>query len=278
MSKGALLFAFNNESLNYVKQAYFLALRISKHLNLPTSIVTDIDIKDKYPSYATAFDKIIRLEKVIVNNNRRYNDGSLHNRVLNFRNAGRECSYDLSPYDETLVLDTDYIICNDNLKHVFDQKQDFMCYKKSSHIGIHQHIPEFERVSDTGIDFYWATVIFFRKTELNKVFFNLVKHIRENYIHYRNVYQFKNTMYRNDFAFSIAIHIMNGFQQGSFAAELPGNNFYSLDKDLLIKIDNDELTFLVEKENRLGEYTGAKLQGSNVHVMNKFSLERALND
>jgi len=278
MSKGVLLFAFNNESLDYVKQAYSLALRISKHLNLPTSIVTDIDIKEKHPTYVSSFDKIIKLERVVINNKRRYNDGTLHNRVLNFKNASRENSYDLSPYDETIVMDTDFIICNDKLKSVFNQAQDFMCYSNSSHIGMHSNIPEFNCVSDTSIDFYWATVLFFRKTMLNKTFFNLVKHIRENYMHYRNMYQFKNTMYRNDFAFSIAIHIMNGFQKGNFATELPGKNFFALDKDILIDMDEDKLTFLVEKKDRLGEYTAVNIKGSNCHVMNKFSLERILND
>ena len=90
------------------------------------------------------------------------------------------------------------------------------------------------------------------------------------------MYQFKNTMYRNDFAFSIAIHIMNGFQKGDFATELPGNNLFSLDKDVLVDIDEDVLQILVEKENRLGEYTGVKVSGSNIHIMNKFSLERVI--
>ena len=279
MSKGVLLFAFNNESLNYIKQANMLALRISKYLNLPTSVVTDIDVESKYPEYTKNFDKIIKLERVQNSfNKRRYNDGTLHNRVLNFRNFGREVSYELSPYEETLVMDTDFIICNDKLKNVFAQKNDFMCYKDSAHIGNLGQVPEFENISDTSVEFYWATVLFFRKTPLNKIFFDLVKHIKENYIHYRNVYQFKNTMYRNDFSFSIAIHIMNGFQRGNFAVELPGKNFYSLDKDILIQMNDNELKFLVEKQKYLGEYTCVKIKNSNVHVMNKFSLERMIND
>ena len=85
-------------------------------------------------------------------------------------------------------------------------------------------------------------------------------------------------MYRNDFAFSIAIHIMNGFQKGDFATELPGKNLFALDKDILVDIKDDALQILVEKQNRLGEYTGVKVSGSNVHIMNKFSLERVIND
>ena len=36
---------------------------------------------------------------------------------------------------------------------------------------------EFDKISETGVDFYWATCVFFRKTAVNKIFFDLVKHI-----------------------------------------------------------------------------------------------------
>ena len=40
-NKGALIFARNNEQVDYLKQAYYLAKRITKYLNLPTTVVTD---------------------------------------------------------------------------------------------------------------------------------------------------------------------------------------------------------------------------------------------
>ena len=45
MTRGVLLFASNNKSIDYVKQAAFLAKRIRKYMNLPTSVVTSTDIK-----------------------------------------------------------------------------------------------------------------------------------------------------------------------------------------------------------------------------------------
>ena len=41
MSSGVLLFAFNNEQVDYVSQAQYLAKRIRKYLDLPTTLVTD---------------------------------------------------------------------------------------------------------------------------------------------------------------------------------------------------------------------------------------------
>ena len=47
----------------------------------------------------------------------------------------------------------------------------------------------------------------------------------------------------HDFAFSIAIHIMNGFQPGFFAQQLPGSMLYITDKDILEKLKDDEFMF-----------------------------------
>jgi hypothetical protein len=279
MSKGVVLFASNNSKINYVKQANFLAKRIKKYMGLPTSIVTDIDIQSKYPDTVEVFDEIIQVNNLKHSYaNKRYHDGTLSNRVLNFNNGNRADAYFLSPYDETLVMDTDYIVSSDILNNCFEQQNDLCLYKDAVHLGIHSGTPEFDKISDTSVDFYWATVVFFRKTKVNEIYFNLIKHIQENYMHYRSVYQFKSNVYRNDFAFSIAAHIMNGYQKGNFVTSLPGKHYYTIDKDVLHSIVDTEIKVLVEKSQRLGEYTLAKFNNMNLHVMNKFSLERVIDN
>lgn len=277
MTKGVVLFASNNSMTNYLKQASWLAGRIRKYLDLPTTLITDDDVKNKFPEYVDNFDSIINVDTLKSKYaNRRYHDGSIANRVLPFNNGNRALAYELSPYDETLVMDTDYVIANDLLNKCFDQNQDFLIYDNATHLGNYTDSAEFKNISDTSVKFYWATVFFFRKTEINKIFFDLIKHIQENYLHYRSVYQFKSNVFRNDFAFSIAIHIMNGYQKGNFAGKLPGKLFYIIDKDVLHKLQNEKFTVMIEKPNRLGEYTLATIKGSNLHVMNKFSLERII--
>jgi hypothetical protein len=71
---------------------------------------------------------------------------------------------------------------------------------------------------------------------------------------------------------------MNGFAQGSFAEELPGTMFYTADKDILWQMKNDEMMFLIEKENYTGEYTSIRTKGLTIHVMNKFSLTRMIDE
>ena len=89
MTRGVLLFAFNTEQVDYVKMAIATAKRIDHFLNLPVSIVTNLDVDDDI------FDKVL-LEQADTSNTK-------HKDI--WINKGRYKSFDLSPYDETLVLD-----------------------------------------------------------------------------------------------------------------------------------------------------------------------------
>ena len=37
-----------------------------------------------------------------------------------------------------------------------------------------------KRLQSTGITMYWATVVYFKKTEFTKQFFETVKHVKDN--------------------------------------------------------------------------------------------------
>ena len=275
MTKGCLLFAFNNGLFDYVMQADYLAGRIKDHLGVPTSIVTG-DIE--YANTFSNFDHVI-LHKHSSSNTRKFHSGSFYNKTAAFKNDARVLAYDLSPYDKTLVLDTDYIVSNDTFKNCFDVDDDFLIYKDATNLNIQTPATqEFTKISDTGIDFYWATCVYFTKTAQNKIFFDLLKHIQQNWLHYKSVYRLNYSTYRNDFAFSIAIHIMNGCTTGSFAKQMPGKKYYITDRDFCHTINNDSITLLLEKHKSSGEYYVSKTQGLNVHVMNKFSLGEILNE
>ena len=278
MSKGAFLIARNNGHIEYVKQAVFLAKRIKKYLNIPVTVATDSAdyLKDSFD--IQVFDQIISLDYTSESNLRYFFDGALTKKTASFKNNNRASVYDLSPYDETLLMDTDYVISNSLLKPVFNSSADFLIYKKSNDIAKVRDESEFDKISDTSVDFYWATVVYFRKTDTNRIFFNLVSHIEQEWNHYRRVYQITSSLFRNDFAFSIAIHIMNGFQSGNFAQQLPGSMMYTTDKDVLYKMTEDEMMFLVEKKDYLGEYTALNTKGQTIHVMNKQSLNRIIDE
>lgn len=274
MSNGILCFAFNNGKIDYIKQAGSLAIRVKQYLNLPTTLVTNN--KNLVPEeLKTHFDKILEVN-IESTNTKRYYDGSLSHKSLFFNNIGRHKAYELTPYDETIVVDTDYIICNDTLKNCFKQKEEFLIYKDAVDVAGWRSFPEFEYINDTGIPFYWATMFYFKKTENTKIFFNLLDFVIKNWDHYKKVFDIGARNFRNDHAFSIAIHMMNGLVDDNWAKQPPGKMYYTLDKDILRSIEDNKLSFLVGKEDRVGEYILAGTKDLNVHVMNKFSLERLL--
>ena len=59
MSKGVVLIARNNSEVDYVGQANYLAFRIRKYLDLPTTLITDNKsyLDSKYPD--NIFDQVI---------------------------------------------------------------------------------------------------------------------------------------------------------------------------------------------------------------------------
>lgn len=276
MNKGALLIARNNTEVDYIKQAVFCADRISKFLDIPVSLVTDnVEYLNKNFSNHN-FDQVISIDNDKNYTYKKYNDGNFSRRNLEFKNTSRSSVYDLTPYDQTLLMDTDFILSNAVLGECFDQASDFAIYKNAFELSNWRDLTEFEYISETGPDFYWATVVFFRKTETNKLFFDLLKHIQDTWPHYRSLYNLNTETFRNDHAFSIAIHIMNGYQSGSFATELPGTMYYTTDKDVLLDLTDTTFKFLIEYKN--GQYFPARIADSNVHVMNKFSLNRIIDN
>jgi len=273
MTQGVLLFANNNSDIAYTDLAIFAAQQITTYLNVPVSIVTD-----SKPSISkNVFDKIIE----ITDNSsytKRFHDGTDSNKTLHWKNTSRSQCYELTPYDETLVIDVDYIVNSSTLNYCWNQPHDFLIYSKYCDLAQWRSSAEFDHVSEYSIPFYWATVFFFRKTNVNKQFFDLITHIKLNWVYYKFVYQIQSTNFRNDYAYSIAIHMMNGFTNGTFANQLPSKMFYTLDTDFLIDIDGDTMKFLVEKQNSPTDYTALKTSGLDVHVMNKYSLLRYLNN
>lgn len=262
MSKGILVHAFNNEEINYVKQACMVAERAKEYLDLPTSIITDCDVPEN------VFDNVIKFEKPTNYTRKLYNNGNTGTH-LTFKNNARVMSYDLSPYNQTLMIDSDIVICDDVYKNCFKQDQPLLMYKDAYHLGQNLDYKQFNKISDSSVDFYWATCVYFVKCKQNKIFFDLLQHIEQEYKHYRMLYQIVQKTYRNDFAFSIAVHIMNGHRKGNFAGPMPGKLFYTIDKDITHEIDQDKLTFVIDNNP-------IKTKGMTVHAMNKYSLEELL--
>jgi hypothetical protein len=271
MKNGIVLFAFNNSNIDYVKQAVYCAKRVKKYLNLPVQLITDTTeyIKSNYPFYKNYIDVITCIPSPTNNSIKTFNNGLYESKKLEWKNAARNNAYELSVFDKTLVIDTDLLISNSKLLACFDTNEDFM-------IADHYNLvnqgtePSFDRVSDKTIPMYWATILYFTKNNTAKTVFDLVGHIKENYNYYRTVYDITESKFRNDFAFSIAVHMMRGFENSThWPKQLPSDMWVSTDKDILIDVNSNVIKLLAHKSY---DYLPVKLTDATVHVMNKFSL------
>jgi hypothetical protein len=271
MSQGIVIFAQNNADVDYIKLSTFAAQRARHYLDLPVCLITDSRgwLEQIFPDHP--FDRIIDIEHTTAVQRKTFFDGALSSKKLEWKNFERHRVYDLTPYDRTLVIDSDYIINSDILRSAFDNDSSLQIYASSMDLAGWRNTDEFERVNMFSIPFYWATAFIFEKNNTNQAFFDLVAYIKTNWNYYRMLYNIDSMLFRNDYAFSIAIHIMGG---ENFVTELPGTMTYTKDTDLLVDITDNQMQFLLEKKDYIGEYIAAKTQGLDIHVMNKFSLSR----
>lgn len=190
--RGALLFAFNTDEVNYFEMAVATAKRIQHFLKLPVSVVTDEGNDDPI------FDNIIYATS----------DRSNTKEQKLWLNKGRWQAYELSPYDETLLLDTDYMVNSDKLLAIFDFYDDLCYHNRTTFLA--KAIEGQEQLGKYGYDAAWATVIVFRKTERVKHMFDCIKMVQDNYQHYNQLFGFYSNSYRNDYGLAIASRIING--------------------------------------------------------------------
>lgn len=243
-SKGVVLFAFNS-TINYIKIAEKCAKLVDYHLKLPVTLITDTPNNITYK-----FDNVILTENTIDNYKSSFD-------LTVWRNANRYQAYELSPYTETLLLDTDYLILDQSLLKLSDNLVDYQIMQ-------YNQTPTESWNFDMGnnsVPYQWATVIWFNKTIKSKQLFDLVGRIQRNYYYYKRLYHIRESNFRNDYAFSIANLILNGYSTNKI--EYIPWTMLTLDK----KIESLEYknNFIVVREKE----KAYMLPKQNMHIMDK---------
>ena len=166
MTKGILMFAHNGPEVDYGTMAIIAGGLAKKNLSLPVSLVTDkwtIEWLREINMFSRAeeiFDKIIEVEKPRTNNKRKLHDG-FNGQVVPFVNSNRYSVYELTPYDKTLLIDTDYLIFSDNLNQYWDIDASVMMSCSMNDITGERAGVLDNRVSETGIHMFLATTVMF---------------------------------------------------------------------------------------------------------------------
>jgi len=284
-SRGVIMFAHNNTEIDYFRLAVVNALLVQKNLGIKNvTVVTDPhSLKQGEKTLGKrlikkAINNIIVIDKdknFKALNQRLYKDTSHTTKYLPFYNVNRCDAYNLSPYEETLLIDVDYLILSDTLNHCWGHNNELMMNWKYQDIMYERKDPSLARLNDMGITMYWATVVYFRKTEYVESFFNVVSHVKNNPQFYKDLYQWQGTLYRNDYSFSIAAHMMSGFVDKGIP-QLPTTLYKSFDTDdVHSAVDENTIVMYLEKPRSPGDFMLTKWQSIDLHVMNKWAINRA---
>jgi len=238
-SRGILAFAYNVDTIDYQSIAYKTLGVASHKLQLPYTLITDKELSNHTENIRYSIDE---------------------HAFIKWRNVGRYHAFELSPYDETLVIDVDYLILENNLNKIFDCDWDYLLQRHS--FALTQQWPKL--MGTSSLPYIWATVFAFRKTKKSKLFFDLVGKIQRNYSYYYSLFNVNERNYRNDYAFSIADIILNGYNLESNT--IPGN-MLAVDQviDTIKLLDNS----LIIKDSKKS-YVVPKM---NLHIMSKAYLQ-----
>jgi hypothetical protein len=278
MKKGIVMFAHNNRQVDYAKMSIISAKLAKKNLQVPVSLITDTSTVDWmhesniFKMASEVFENIIITDRPEDENSRITYDGKNKTKTP-FKNANRNTVWDLTPYERTLLIDTDYFVLSNSLNEYWDVDSDMLIAESYNDIVGKERTGYLDKhVSETGIKMLWATTVMFTKNENTKLFFNLVEHVRKNYKQFADLFRFNDIIYRNDISFSVARHIMYGYET---------DNDYSLpsvlsvtDKDYLHDVDKDKNLIVMVSPKSDGNYCVTKVNKTDLHIMNKQSIIR----
>lgn len=274
MKKGVVIFAHNNRQIDYAKMALASGGLAKKHLGVPVSLITDQSTVDwlkesnLWDKALQTFEQIIDVERPADLQQRKFKDGK-ESVTAPFKNSNRSSVWDLTPYDRTLMIDCDYFIFSDALNEYWECESDILISTKYNDVQGNRIGYLDKYISDTGVRLLWATTVMFTKNENTKVFFELVKHIKDNYKKFADIFRFDNRMYRNDISFGIARHILYGFETDNDYAMPPVLSVP--DMDLVYDVNENGIQLLTSNAN---DYTLCNIKDRDIHIMNKQAITR----
>jgi hypothetical protein len=223
MTAGAVIFAVGDGAIDYASMAAWSAKRIEKFLDLPTTLITDQEVSDP------VFDQVIRITSTPSERTRWFSD---LDQSVPWHNLDRCDAFALSPYDRTLLLDADYVVNSDQLRHAMAHDH-FWCYKHAYTVGAGKTFDTFGRNRHP---MCWATVMAFGRDAESKFIFGSMRMIRDHWQHYRDLYHIDAPLFRNDYALSIALPLVNGHVQPALVSDtmmnvLPEHRLHQVAED-----------------------------------------------
>jgi len=144
-----------------------------------------------------------------------------------------------------LLLDSDYVVASDQLNVLFGVDQDFLAHRWAYDITGNRPFEGNRSFGTYHMPMMWATVVAFRKSKKAQLIFDSMEMIRNNWNHYLDLYQISEQTYRNDYALSIAMNIVNGHTLSD--PTIPWQLATATPETKLTQVDQD--TYKIQYEN-----------------------------
>lgn len=260
MTTGAVIMAFNNDQVDYVALAAWNSANIRRHLDLPVAVITD-DVGQ----HASSFDQVITVS-VPQGSGARNLSGT---QPTAWHNINRMDAYDLSPWDRTLLLDADYVVAGPDLRVMIDHGPSLATHRWACDITGRDDFSSMNFFGDFCMPQWWATVMIFDRCLQAKILFDSMRMIRDHWQHYRQIYGVRASLYRNDYALSIALNIENGHTLDTTDIPWPLSTILP-DCDIQI-LDRDQYRIDYRDSQNRARYMITR--GQDIHVMPKSKLE-----
>ena len=247
MTTGALIYATDGD-IEYTKIARECARRVEHYLGIPSTIVSGNDT---------------------VTGNRCWADCD---KPVTWRNSGRCNAWHDSLYDRTLLIDADYWIASDCLNSVLRSNGHF--YAHNSRMYINERSGKIETFGTLKTPMWWATVCVFDRSDFSQDVFSAWQMIQDNYNHYANLFQFTRKPFRNDYALSMALLLVNGGEYPDCA--IPWT-LINVPDSCNIDLENDKWTLEYSVyENDEHKPKRITVKDQDLHIMGKRNLEKLL--
>ena len=209
MSKGYICVVQNTKDTNYLRLAYALALSIKNTQSNVNKLSIVTDIKRMPKGYRKAFDKVIPLK----HDRAKDEEWKLHNIVD---------LYDYTPYDETVMLDSDMLFLSDvshwwdflSLKNIWFTTQVRNLYNDTVPFGTIYR----EEFIKNSLPSVYNAFFYFKKSTEAKELFDMMKHVCTNWDFCVSRYLFnkKPKVFSTDVAFGLSLKLLGLGVEGTF--------------------------------------------------------------
>ena len=249
--KGILLFSFDTAELQYSKITKKCIELLRIHCpDIPVVVVGDRIIESA--------------DSTILAEDPQPNINNLRG-PKQWKNLARVDAYDLSPFDCTIIIDSDYLVYDNNLMKLFESEQSVLAHRSWCDLN-YAEVSNIQ-MGNSMIVMMWATVLMFKKNKEVEQMFNYWRHALKNYQYYAELFGLNKRMVRNDHAFTIAMAKMQEY--GPMEHTI-------IPWDIITANQNFEVKQITKDNIVLEDQHGEITVDQSVHILNKESLLNAI--